>query len=75
MFEPVCSKKWEWFFQVDLTRVICYWVWGFIGRGEEDLPIGLSLKAYSHHMKGQTLGYKISLYVHTIFKSVKRQVS
>jgi len=37
LYEPVCSKKWEWFFQVDLTRAICYCVLRFMGGGEEDL--------------------------------------
>ncbi|KAF8498217.1 hypothetical protein F5888DRAFT_1693645 [Russula emetica] len=36
-YEPLRSSKWEWFFQVDLMRAICYCVLRFIGGGEEDL--------------------------------------
>ena len=39
LYEPVCSKEWEWFFQVDLTRAICYCVLRFMGGGEEDLRL------------------------------------
>jgi len=31
LYEPECSEKWEWFFQVDLTRAICYFVLRFMG--------------------------------------------
>lgn len=31
LYESECSKKWEWFFQVDLTRAICYCVLRFMG--------------------------------------------
>ena len=37
LYESVCSKKWEWFFQVDLTRAICYGVLRFMRGGREDL--------------------------------------
>lgn len=39
LYEPVCSKKWEWFFQVDLTRAIWYCVLRFMGGGEEGLRL------------------------------------
>jgi len=41
LYEPECPKKWEWFFQVDLTRAICYCVLRFMGGGEEDLCLSL----------------------------------
>ncbi|KAF8460710.1 hypothetical protein DFH94DRAFT_123393 [Russula ochroleuca] len=31
LYEPVCSKKLEWFFQVDVTRAICYCYLCFTG--------------------------------------------
>src|SRR6266566_4420812 len=39
------------------------------------IPIRLSLKACPSRMMRQTLGYKTSSHVHTVLKSVKRQVS
>jgi len=36
LYEPVCSKEWKWFFQVDMTRAIFYCVLRFVGGGEED---------------------------------------
>ena len=38
------------------------------------VPIKLFPKACPSHMMGQTLGYKTSLHVHSILKSVKGQV-
>jgi len=31
LYEATCSKKWEWFFQVDLTPAICYSFLRFVG--------------------------------------------
>ena len=40
LYEPICSKKWEWFFQVDVTRAICYCYLRFTGGGEGPLHLG-----------------------------------
>jgi len=29
--EPICPKKWDWFFHLDLVPSICYCFWRFIG--------------------------------------------
>lgn len=39
LYEPLHLKKWEWFFQVDLTRAICYCFLRFIGGGEGSLHL------------------------------------
>lgn len=31
LYEAICSKKWEWFFHVDLTPTICYSFMRFVG--------------------------------------------
>jgi hypothetical protein len=48
LYEPECSEKWEWFFQVDLTRAICYFVLRFMGGGEEVLCLLLYHRYYSY---------------------------
>ena len=42
LYETECSKKWVWFFQVDLTRAIRYGVLRFMGGGRWDLHLSLS---------------------------------
>ena len=61
LYEAICSKKWEWFFQVDLTPTICYSFLRFVGGGEYITLNTLALPVLTRANKSTVLGALFAL--------------